>query len=411
MKIHLKETAVKYKLNRGVVQSIQENTSAFAGIVKTFCQALNWNLLALIVSHLRERIIFGVHQDLVELMKISILNGKGARALHNAGYKTLIDISKANLFDIEKCLTDSISFNVQRRDGESGYDAEQRNKYRLLFVTGQAGLTATEAAKLIIGEARNTIRNEIGIQNIAWSQQTEPTTESNAEIGTRSSTTNTQQQTINKRKISSDNQVATTSKRMNYDKTIRSGSVKSFYNDEKDDFMLTLANRNVEQNHLPPLHIVDVARNADAFNEFGKTMEHVTNCGFALSIAKKDPLNTSKNYRCSITSEFYVYGISMSIQDKNIVYFLALQDDDDGSSVDHSKRLEFLKSILTNRKLTLQVNDAKTQLKTLLQVIPNIYIVNCDLEDPQIAYWLLQPEQEDRTFTKMVRLFSLQFLF
>lgn len=98
----LNQVAMKYKMSRGTLQSLQQTTSTFAGIVKSFCKALNWDMLALIVSQFQDRIFFGVHQDLIELMKISVLNGQRARALFDAGYQTLVDISKANVLDIEK---------------------------------------------------------------------------------------------------------------------------------------------------------------------------------------------------------------------------------------------------------------------------------------------------------------------
>lgn len=421
----LNKAAVKYKLSRGTLQSLQQTTSTFAGIVKSFCKALNWDLLALIVSQFQDRIFFGVHQDLVELMKISVLNGQRARALFNAGYQTLIDISKADIFAIEKCLIDSISFDVQKRNGETNYDAEQRNKHRLLFVTGRAGLSAKEAAQLIIDEARHYIRSEMGIENIAWSQQNEFNTKSD-EI--HSSRANDEIETTSKRRIPLDDQLETPSKRRNCGQTIAPksdgnstsessselsdvdsinlDSSTSFYNDENDDFMEKLqstndnrsAVRSDQNGNVPQLKIIDVACNANEFNKFVRTMQNVKECGFALSIARVDPANQPQNYRCLITSELYVYGISIAIE-KFTVHFLTLQDEH--THIDHNRRVELVRSILKNPKLTLQMNDAKTQLNTLLKVIPNVCSVDCQLEDSQIAQWLIQPE-DDRTFSKLV---------
>lgn len=435
---------MKYKLTRGTLQSLQQTTSTFAGIVKSFCKALNWDLLALIVSQFQDRIFFGVHQDLIDLMKISVLNGQRARALFDAGYQTMVDISKANVLAIEKILVDSISFDVQKRDGETNYDAEQRNKHRLLFVTGRAGLSVKEAAQLIIDEARHYLRNEMGIQNINWPQQEEMTTENEApnEITTdtnqmastsepreNDSMSNRQpnRQQTNKRRIPLDKEVATPTKRRNHGQTSRQeesstselssedsdvdsvnlDNSTSFYNDENEDFMQQLRPSNngpviLSDDHstAPRLQIIDVTRNLNEFNKFIKSFKDVTECGFALAIARSDPLDRSKNYRCSITPDLYVYGISMCFQDKYVAHFLCLQDDE--GSIDFNKRIEFIQSVLNRKELKLQINDAKTQLSTLLKIIPDVFYVKCFIEDSQVAQWLIQPE-DDRTFSKLVQ--------
>lgn len=440
----LSDAAIKYKLNRGTLQSLQQTASTFAGIVKSFCKALNWSLLALIISQFQDRIFFGVHQDLVDLMKISVLNGKRARALFDAGYQTLVDISKANVLSIEKCLMDSISFDVQKRDGETNYAAEQRNKQLLLHVTGRAGLSAKEAAQTIIDEARNIVRTEMGIENIVWSQQPndedniQNTTSNGKQLPTMSENpTNknddhsigNQDQPTKKRKIPLDAAVVTPSKRPNHGRingheessSSESSSENSdvdsidldnsspFYNDENDDFMerlqpsinnVSLMQRKESSLAAKRLHIIDVVKNANEFNKFIESFQNVEECGFAISIAKKDSAEKTKQYRCSITSEHYLYGISFCFENKYTVHFLSLQHDD--GAVDLNKRIEFVQqNILTNQKLTLKVNDAKTQLNTLLMAISDVYKVDCQIQDSQVAQWLIQPEDE-RSFSKLV---------
>lgn len=453
--------AVKYKLSRGTLQSLQQTTSTFAGIVKSFCKALNWDMLALIVSQFQDRIFFGVHQDLIELMKISVLNGQRARALFDAGYQTLVDISKANVLNIEKCLTDSISFDVQKRDGETNYDAEQRNKQRLLFVTGRAGLTPTEAAKLIIDEAREYLRTEMGIQNINWSQRDGTTTENectpnedrrvlnetncaaneiNVAVNVNAlqivvPTENTEtvvqrdRQPAQKRRIPLDEEMLTPNKKRNQgpiitvketsssestsensdvDSIILDSSL-SFYNDENEDFIQQLqktSNSSVlatggARNTAPRLQIVDITKTLEEFKHFIKSFEKVMECGFALATARPDNSSRSKRYRCVILPELYLYGVAISFQDEYTTHFISLQDDD---PVDFRKKTDFIRNVIARKKLTLFCNDSKTQLKTLLKAIPEIHRVDCKIEDPLVAQWLIQPEDlHGRSFSKMVR--------
>lgn len=446
----LNNVAVKYKMSRGTLQSLQQTTSTFAGIVKSFCNALNWDMLALIVSQFQDRIFFGVHQDLIELMKISVLNGQRARALFNAGYKTLVDISKANTLDIEKCLTDSISFDVQKRDGETNYDAEQRNKHRLLFVTGRAGLSTKEASKLIIDEAREYLSTEMGIQNINWSQRPEATTENEGpsnraeevlnanevigvevtvtEIQALTSTESTdsavsrERQPAQKRRISVDEKVMTPSKKRNQgqrqliviqetssdessdenDDVILDDSLP-FYNNENDDFIHKIRSRSNSPvlagvTRRPRLQIIDVTKTMEEFEKFQRAFDKISECGFSLATGGPDKPSSSTSYRCIVSPDLYLYGVAISFQDQYVTHFINLQDED---AVDFQTKTKFIKGILANKDLTLVCNDSKTQLKTLLKAISDIRRIDCKIGDPLVAQWLIQPE-ESRLFSKMV---------
>lgn len=427
--------AVKYKLNRGTLQSLQQTTSTFAGLVKSFCKALNWDMLALIIGQFQDRIFFGVNQDLIELMKISILNGQRARILHKAGYETLMGISRANVLDIEKCLMDSIGFDVQKRDGETNYDAEQRNKHRLLFVTGRADLSVKDAAKIIIDEARAYLCNEMGFKNINWSQSVESSGGNEviaAEVvvqETPSDEIQNDRPQIQKRRISLDAEVATpSSKRRNHGPIINTEIVSSdessensdvdsialdssisFYIDEDDDFMEQLRSdgtspilANEEQSRGPRLRIIDVTKTVDEFKKFIEKFESVSECGFSLATARlvQPPTSVgSKNYRC-VLPELYIHGFSLAFEDKYVTHFVNLQDED---GVEFSEKIQFTRNMLGKKTLTLLCNDAKTQLKTLLTAVPEIRRVDCLLKDPQVAQWLIQPEDHDhRKFSEMV---------
>lgn len=426
--------AVKYKLSRGTLQSLQQTTSTFAGIVKSFCKALNWDMLALIVAQFQDRIFFGVHQDLIEIMKISVLNGQRARALFDAGYRTLVDISKANVLAIEKCLTDSICFDVQKRDGETNYDAEQRNKHRLLFVTGRAGLSVKEAAKWIIDEARDYLRNEMGIQNINWSQQAESTATNEIIPNKTQAITITKsmvddRKPAQKRKIPLDQKLVTPHKRRNYcqsvicdgkssaescgensdvDSIIFDNSL-SFYNDENDDFMQELRSNNGvgsvlandECNRVPHLQILDVTKTCNDFEKFTRAFGKVSECGFSLAIARPDISVASKSYRCIVLPELYVNGIAISFHNNYITHFINLQDE--GDAVAFDKKIDFIRTMLNRGTLTIVCNDLKSQLKTLLTAIPEIRKIDCLLQDPQVAQWLIQPDDNiNRQFSKLV---------
>uniref|UniRef100_A0A336LSY8 DNA polymerase theta n=1 Tax=Culicoides sonorensis TaxID=179676 RepID=A0A336LSY8_CULSO len=170
--VPLGKVASKYKCSRGMLQTLQQMASTFAGIVTSFCSALNWDLLALIVGQFKDRLFFGIHRDLMDLMQIPDLNAQRARALFNAGIKDIRDLATADIFTIEKILHNSIGFDTEKqKEGEEKYDAHERANLRKLFITGKAGLSVSEAAKMLIEQARNFLTIEMGVQNVDWSRK------------------------------------------------------------------------------------------------------------------------------------------------------------------------------------------------------------------------------------------------
>uniref|UniRef100_A0A1I8MWU8 DNA polymerase theta n=1 Tax=Musca domestica TaxID=7370 RepID=A0A1I8MWU8_MUSDO len=169
--VPINTVASKYKCSRGMLQSLQQMASTFAGIVTSFCNSLQWDTLSLIVSQFKERLYFGVHRDLIDLMRIPDLNHKRARALFDAGITSLVDLANADVLSVEKILYNALSFDsAKQHDNENALEAAQRNEARNFYITGKAGITVAEAAKLLVQEARRFVQYEIGVGNINWSQ-------------------------------------------------------------------------------------------------------------------------------------------------------------------------------------------------------------------------------------------------
>uniref|UniRef100_B3P470 DNA polymerase theta n=1 Tax=Drosophila erecta TaxID=7220 RepID=B3P470_DROER len=161
----------KFKCHRGMLQSLQQMASTFAGIVTAFCNSLQWSTLALIVSQFKDRLFFGIHRDLIDLMRLPDLSQKRARALFDAGLTSLVELAGADVLELEKVLFNSLSFDsAKQHDDENAEEAAKRNVVRNFFITGKAGMTVSEAAKLLIGEARKFVQHEIGVGIIKWSQ-------------------------------------------------------------------------------------------------------------------------------------------------------------------------------------------------------------------------------------------------
>ncbi|XP_017084683.2 LOW QUALITY PROTEIN: DNA polymerase theta [Drosophila eugracilis] len=169
----------KFKCHRGMLQGLQQMASTFAGIVTAFCNSLQWSTLALIVSQFKDRLYFGIHRDLIDLMRLPDLSQKRARALFDAGFTSLVELAGADVLELEKVLFNSLSFDSAKQlDHENAEEAAKRNMIRNFFITGKAGMTVGEAAKLFIGEARQFVQHEIGVGSIKWTQTQIDTNES-----------------------------------------------------------------------------------------------------------------------------------------------------------------------------------------------------------------------------------------
>uniref|UniRef100_A0A1A9W5U6 DNA polymerase theta n=1 Tax=Glossina brevipalpis TaxID=37001 RepID=A0A1A9W5U6_9MUSC len=171
----INKVAAKYKCSRGMLQSLQQMASTFAGIVTSFCNSLQWDTLASIVSQFKERLFFGIHRDLMDLMRLPDLNQKRARALFKAGITNLIELANSEILEVEKILYNALSFDSKKQyDNENALETAQRNEARNFYITGKKGVTVAEAADLLIKGARQFLQYEIGVKKINWSQTPEP---------------------------------------------------------------------------------------------------------------------------------------------------------------------------------------------------------------------------------------------
>ncbi|OHT01982.1 DEAD/DEAH box helicase family protein [Tritrichomonas foetus] len=90
----------KYKIDRGTIQMLQSNASAFAGQATKFCESMNLHTLAVALSQFTKRLGFGVKSDLIELMMIPSMRREFARALIDYGYQTVTDVAQLTPKDL-----------------------------------------------------------------------------------------------------------------------------------------------------------------------------------------------------------------------------------------------------------------------------------------------------------------------
>lgn len=170
--VSLIDVCHKYGVCRGVIQSLQQSAATFAGMVTQFCKKLGWDCMELLISQFQARLQFGVCRELLDLLRLPMLNGLRARSLYKEGITCVAELAIANVLDVERGLHRALPFESgKEHNGEHEFDAAKRNKIRSVFVTGRDGLTIQQAAIILVREARTLVQNELGLDDLHWKQR------------------------------------------------------------------------------------------------------------------------------------------------------------------------------------------------------------------------------------------------
>ncbi|CAH0605555.1 unnamed protein product [Chrysodeixis includens] len=167
--VPLAEVANKFQCARGFLQSLQQGAATFAGMVTAFCRQLGWKNMEMLISQFQDRLHFGIHSELLELMRLPSLNGMRARTLFDSGFESISSIASADANTIENILHKSMPFQSDKvREEDDCDDIRKRNKMKSIWITGYCGITTKEAAENLIAEARKYLSLEIGVAEIKW---------------------------------------------------------------------------------------------------------------------------------------------------------------------------------------------------------------------------------------------------
>ena len=140
-------------------------------MVTSFCSKLGWHSLELLLGQFQDRLQFGIHRELIELCRLTCLNGQRARVLFNAGIDSIAVLANSKVADVENLLQNCAPFESAKAvNGESDREAQERKQLRSFWVTGQKGVTEGEAALLIVEEAREILQKDLGVQISNWTE-------------------------------------------------------------------------------------------------------------------------------------------------------------------------------------------------------------------------------------------------
>ena len=79
-------------------------------MIHVFCNRLGWYNLEILIEQFQSRLMFGVQRQLLDLIRIKLLNSYRARLLYNAGYTTVASIATCCMKKLERILRSSLQF-------------------------------------------------------------------------------------------------------------------------------------------------------------------------------------------------------------------------------------------------------------------------------------------------------------
>lgn len=83
---------------------------SYLGMITQFCKQLGWDCMELLVSQFQTRLQFGVCRELLDLLRLPMLNGLRARSLYKHGITSVADLAIANELDVERALYKALPF-------------------------------------------------------------------------------------------------------------------------------------------------------------------------------------------------------------------------------------------------------------------------------------------------------------
>ncbi|XP_058462812.1 DNA polymerase theta isoform X2 [Malaya genurostris] len=424
----LSAVAQEFVCTRGLLQSLQQVAATFAGIVTAFCTSLNWNLLAMIVSQFKERLFFGIQSDLLDLMRIASLNGQRARMLFNGGITGLVDLANADPLLVERILYGSVSFQTeQKREGEDEFEARKRTNLRNLHVTGRAGMTVSEAAQLLVKEARDYIQLDTGVRNPDWQNQSDQEEQDASSVGESENVPMLEQREKNN-DLSNPKQSSIVSFEVSDSDSNR--EIEKFHNSLIMNFSHVLSDDKTSTSQggkYDCLNIVDLCAELTLFQRFGEELEQVNSVSVAFGVGKIDrtksviggnllinqPTKGEENeilkaYRFVFHDNLYISGIAFTLPERsndeaeNVTYYLNLRKD---GPIECSSKQQLVCDLLRRDTLTVNIFDAKEQLKMVYRsgLLSQDYEILADVRDPKVANWLLQAEDKVIPLQAMVQ--------
>lgn len=155
----IEDLEVKYDINRGLLQSLQNTVSTFAGMIAIFCNKLGWHNLEVLVDQFQSRLEFGVQRELIDIMRIPTMNALLARQLYDASYDAVTTIAHSTPEDILKVFNSAKTFEAS---------SPRRRLQNLVWIESQRkSMSLDDISQAMVREARELVEKDVG-RSINW---------------------------------------------------------------------------------------------------------------------------------------------------------------------------------------------------------------------------------------------------
>ncbi|EEZ97532.1 DNA polymerase theta [Tribolium castaneum] len=355
----LASVCAKFGCNRGLLQTLQLTAATFAGMVTAFAKQLGWANVEILISQFQDRLHFGVSRDLLDLMRLPLLNGRSARALYNAGLETLIQIANSDVATIESAFLKVVPFESGKlREGETEHALRERNKFRNIWITGKEGLTEREAAEMILANTREFLRIEMGLKEAKWAVKTNDISlNSTGDVIVASPDESYSFKTPKKR----------TKRRLSHETPVK------------------------KQRTIFNLETVDVCAHDLLFDSFRHEIKSANLVALAFaSCPTKQGRTIGLNHTIK-SPEVPISGFAL-FWGHSTAYYLDVAK--------KRETIDLIRHIVNEQQKTIIMYNCKQQIKTLHKWHGVEF--RSRVHDPKVADWLLQPEGQDKTLHQLV---------
>jgi len=79
-----------------MVQTLSQTCHSFAAGMVKFCQRMGWDMLAVVLDHMRDRLQAGARDDLLEMAQVTFVKSWTARLLWENGFQSVRALAEAD---------------------------------------------------------------------------------------------------------------------------------------------------------------------------------------------------------------------------------------------------------------------------------------------------------------------------
>ncbi|EPB71394.1 hypothetical protein ANCCEY_09527 [Ancylostoma ceylanicum] len=105
------EVARRFRISRGTLQTLQQQSATYAAMVVAFCSRLGWTYLHDLLKGFAARLAFGVRRELTELVSINGLDASRARIFHDHEITSFAQLSNCTTKKVAEILSLAVPFN------------------------------------------------------------------------------------------------------------------------------------------------------------------------------------------------------------------------------------------------------------------------------------------------------------